>query len=89
MNNASDYGYSIAGQTGGDPTPQERHMKLHPSITSERIIAAVESEMFGLENPGFCIACGADAEGCEPDARKLTCESCGAHAVYGAQELLF
>lgn len=36
---------------------------------------------------GFCLACGADAYGVEPDARKYTCESCGAPKVYGLEEL--
>jgi hypothetical protein len=44
--------------------------------------------MFSLDNPGICIACGADADGCEPDARKYKCEACGERAVYGAEELL-
>lgn len=64
-------------------------MRMHKSITSERIIKAVESQMFGLENPGFCLACGADADGCEPDARWYHCEECGEYMVCGAQELLF
>jgi len=38
---------------------------------------------------GICIACGEDAEGVEPDARKYECESCGKEKVYGCQELLF
>jgi hypothetical protein len=63
-------------------------MKIHPSITLDRIEHAARAQMFGLENPGFCIACGADADGCEPDARKYKCEACGERAVYGAQELL-
>jgi hypothetical protein len=63
-------------------------MKMHPSITADRIIEAVEGQMFGLDNPGFCIKCGSDQEGCEPDARKYPCEACGERAVYGAQELL-
>jgi hypothetical protein len=41
-----------------------------------------------LDDPGFCIACGADAGGCEPDARCYECESCGEKQVYGLQELL-
>jgi len=49
---------------------------------------AVERQMSSLDNPGFCIACGADAEGCEPDARGYECECCGEKAVYGAEELL-
>lgn len=63
-------------------------MKLHPSITSERVTAAVESQMFGLENPGFCIACGEDAYDCEPDARNYHCDACGLNRVFGAQEVL-
>jgi hypothetical protein len=63
-------------------------MKLHPSITAERVMEAVKSEMFGLENPGFCVACGADQEGCEPDARNYECESCGEKQVFGAQEVM-
>jgi hypothetical protein len=38
---------------------------------------------------GFCLACGAEAsDGCEPDAEQYECESCGEHAVYGAEEIL-
>jgi len=62
--------------------------KMHPSITSERVCEAVEREMTGLDNPGFCIACGEEADGCEPDARNYECECCGAHKVFGASELL-
>ena len=63
--------------------------QLHASVTIDRVTAAVESEMFGLENPGICTLCGEEQGGCEPDARDYTCETCGAPAVYGAQELLF
>jgi hypothetical protein len=63
-------------------------MKMHPSITSERVLAAVESAQVSLDNPGFCLACGEDADGCEPDARNYECECCGEHKVYGAEEVL-
>ncbi len=63
-------------------------MGLHSSITQDRILAAVEAQTFGLDNQGFCKACGADADGCEPDARGYTCEVCGQPAVYGAEEIL-
>ena len=63
-------------------------MKLHKSITTERVMAACEEQMFGLDNTGFCIKCGSEQQGCEPDARKYECESCGEKAVYGAQEIL-
>jgi hypothetical protein len=61
---------------------------IHPSITAERVTEAVERELTSLDNPGFCLACGVEAEGCEPDARQYECGNCGAHAVYGAEEIL-
>ena len=64
-------------------------MTLHQSITSDRVLEAVENAYTSLDNPGFCIACGADADGCEPDMRKGECEACGARGVYGAEELMF
>jgi hypothetical protein len=64
-------------------------VKIHPKVTEAKIIAAIERAETTLDNPGFCVACGAEAEGVEPDARKYKCESCGASAVYGASELLF
>jgi hypothetical protein len=49
---------------------------------------AVERHNRTLDNPGFCVACGSDADGCEPDMRRGQCEICGANRVYGAEELL-
>lgn len=63
-------------------------MRLHESLTTERLTKAAESEMFGIENPGFCAACGEEHDGCEPDARHYPCEACGRNLVFGAQELL-
>lgn len=60
----------------------------HKDLTDEQILAAVESQHTALENPGFCIVCGFEAEGCEPDAMKYKCESCGEKQVYGAEQLL-
>jgi hypothetical protein len=57
------------------------------NLTDEVIIAAVDRHMFGLDNPGFCLACGAEVEGVEPDARRYLCSSCNSHQVYGAEEL--
>lgn len=37
---------------------------------------------------GFCIACGASRDCCEPDARNYECEDCGKETVFGAQELV-
>lgn len=63
-------------------------MKLHKSLTADKIMDAAERQMFGLDNPGFCTHCGAERDDCEPDARKYLCEECGNKSVYGAQELM-
>ena len=57
-------------------------------VTLDVVTSAVERNMFGLDNPGFCVKCGNEQEGCEPDARRYECEACGEHSVYGAAELL-
>ena len=68
----------------GSPKPY----RMHDIITAERVCAAVKDYM-ELNNPGFCVLCGAGAEGVEPDAREYACEACGAEdTVYGAEELL-
>jgi hypothetical protein len=53
-------------------------------VTLKRIVTAIEEG----SDSGFCIACGAEAYGVEPDARDYICESCGQPKVYGAEELL-
>jgi hypothetical protein len=58
--------------------------KVHESVTIDRIIELAEAD----DNLGLCLACGEEAYGVEPDARKYECESCGEHRVYGAQELV-
>jgi hypothetical protein len=49
---------------------------------------AVERRETECENPGFCLACGNEQDGCEPDAREYECEDCGKRQVYGAEEIL-
>lgn len=60
---------------------------VHVSVTAERVAEACEREMTSLDNPGFCIACGEEADNVEPDARKYQCDFCEVRAVYGAAEL--
>jgi hypothetical protein len=62
--------------------------KWHESLTDEVILGAAERQMTTLDNPGFCLSCGLEHEGCEPDARRYVCESCGERQVYGAEELM-
>lgn len=60
---------------------------LHPSLTEARVTEAVERAYSSTDNPGFCRACGAEADGVEPDAEGYECEHCGEHAVMGAETL--
>ena len=46
-----------------------------------------EDELAELDTTGFCVACGAEVSGVEPDARQYACEDCGEEAVYGLEEL--
>lgn len=39
------------------------------------------------ENMGFCVACGASKDACEPDARRYPCDDCGLSLVFGAEEI--
>ena len=57
---------------------------MEPKVTLEQVMEAVEADDYR----GFCLACGADAHGVEPDARRIRCENCGQPQVYGAEELL-
>lgn len=63
-------------------------LKLPANLTIDMILDACERRMSTLDNPGFCLSCGNEQDGCEPDARKYTCEACGKRAVYGSDELL-
>jgi len=60
-------------------------VKMHKSITQDRVIAAVHED----DCIGFCIDCGAETSGVEPDAKGYPCDECGSNAVYGAEQLLF
>ena len=59
-------------------------MKLPKGLTLEYIM-----EIAGEgEYAGFCMKCGEQADGVEPDARGYVCDYCGSPSVYGAEELL-
>jgi len=64
-------------------------MKMHASITADRVCEAVERGNTSLDNPGFCVVCGNEQDGCEPDATNIECEVCGSPSVHGAEDLLF
>ncbi len=54
--------------------------KLH---LSEELYRQMNNDMIGV-----CLACGAERDSCEPDARKYDCPECGLKRVYGVEELL-
>jgi Zn finger protein HypA/HybF involved in hydrogenase expression len=45
--------------------------------------------MFGsIGGRGWCLTCGEEVDGVEPDARRYLCEACDNKTVYGYEELL-
>jgi len=44
--------------------------------------------MFGMGGRGWCLTCGEEVDGVEPDARRYHCECCDKRTVYGMEELL-
>lgn len=57
-------------------------------ITVERLLELAERRDTTLDNPGICLACGEEQDGCEPDMRRGECDSCGENQVFGAEEAL-
>ena len=47
-------------------------------LMKEGILGGVD-----LDTAGICLGCGAEHDGCEPDASRYECEECGEHLVEG------
>ncbi len=60
----------------------------YENVSGDRVIAACVRRRLSLDNPGFCLECGAEVDGVEPDAQRYKCEVCGEPAVFGCEELL-
>ena len=56
--------------------------RIWPS--EDELIEAIQADVM----VGFCLACGFEQDGCEPDARNYRCEDCGERQVFGAEEIL-
>jgi hypothetical protein len=56
------------------PTPQQIYERLLEEDNPDDI--------------AICLTCGHEQDGYEPDTRRAECEDCGAHTVYGAEEIL-
>ena len=67
-------------------------MRMYTSKSGRQLFKPAQSRLIdALENDasaGFCLACGDECDGVEPDARKYECDACGEHKVYGAEELM-
>ena len=57
-------------------------------IPENDLLQALEENAATLSNWGFCLNCGSQQDGCEPDARDYGCDECGQRAVSGAEEIL-
>ena len=50
---------------------------------------AVEAYDYGSTDfLGFCLICGTEHSGVEPDARNYTCNECGRNEVFGIDEII-
>lgn len=70
-----------------------RHTHHHERIPLMRIdpddiLRAASDSLFGTEDNGFCLSCGEEQMGVEPDAEAYECDCCGQPTVYGAEQLL-
>lgn len=72
-----------------DNLKERKVMRIVKKTTGNRVaMNSAEFEEMTDTYQGVCTACGETQEGCEPDAEKYTCESCGRSCVYGAEQLM-
>lgn len=55
-----------------------------PDLDIDTLTDAIQQD----DGIGFCVHCGAETSGVEPDAREYKCDNCDELGVYGAEELL-
>ena len=60
------------------------HNERQKHLNQLRVIEAAERHA----NIGFCLACGHEQDGVEPDACNYKCEHCHLRQVYGAEEII-
>lgn len=58
------------------------------NITVEMVEDALESSVFDTDYISYCILCGAEHQGFEPDTRGAICDHCNDEAVYSVEELV-
>ena len=62
--------------------------KFWPKNLTDEVLMRAASPGYYHDYPGFCLSCGHEQSGCEPDMRRGRCEACGDRQVYGAEELV-
>jgi hypothetical protein len=65
-----------------DLPKQTRDQKMEIDI--DEVMEAAQRN----DGTGFCLECGNEQYGCEPDARDIVCEACRMPTVCGAEEIL-
>jgi hypothetical protein len=58
------------------------------NVSGERIADACVRRRLGLASPGFCLSCGVEVAGVQPEAVRLKCEACGSDTMFGCEGLL-
>ena len=61
---------------------------MKPIPLTDLMEAIEENNSAACTNWGFCLSCGSQQDGCEPDARRYKCDDCGNRSVYGSEEIL-
>ncbi len=61
---------------------------VHSTVTEERVVQLMKDELYTLDNPGICLACGAEHMACESDAEHYDCEECDEPQAFGAAFIL-
>lgn len=51
-------------------------------------IQQIEDVIFSDNATGFCVRCGDETYGVEPDARHYPCLSCDSREVFGAEQIV-
>lgn len=65
------------------------HVARNPETNKVRTISMSEAELFELhDDGGICLGCDSTQSPVEPDAKRVTCNSCEKPFVYGVSQLL-
>ena len=51
-------------------------------------MTACQETMKDEDDPGVCIACGAETGGVKPDAEAYACNECAKHTIDGAEQVI-